>query len=306
MDALGAAPPRGARHRRGAGRLGGRRPLPRVRCGHRRRVGAGGRRADGQPGRRHGALARLDRRVDRPRTGRPRPGRPLGAAARGAHLAGRPRPAPTRPRVRRRSGGGDPRHRRDAARGRQCLPRPAPRGRHPLGARAGIVRVGHHRGGRHLRGPGPTRGHRGPGAAAADRLWPVAAGGAPLHGHQRVRHGARRTGARRVRPCAARPGDRAGPRPGRGPLRGASARPGRRGRARRGAGALVPGPDRGVLAGARRRRRPRPVGWPDPRALAAGPAQPGRRGSAHGVDRRPARRGRRCSRSCAVAAGAAP
>ena len=101
-------------------------------------------------------------------------------------------------------------------------------------------------------------------------------------------------GARRLRPGAAGPG--------RARWRwcwpwcavaGAAARPGRRGRAGRRARAVVRAPGRGVVAGARRRCRPGPVGRPDPEALAARPAQPGRRRRPPGLDRRAARRGGR-------------
>ena len=301
----GGAAPRRARHRRRRGRLRRRRSLPRGRRHHRRGLGAVRRRAHGQQGRRHRALARLDRRMDRRRSRRPRPGRTLGAPARAAHLAGRPPPAAARPRVRRGPGRRTRRRLRDAARGRERLHLPPPRGRHPLGPGPCRVRVGDHRGRLGLRGPGPARGARRPHPAAADRVRVVAARPSSLHGHECVRHGARRGGARCVRPGAARAGLRAGPRAGRGAFAGACARPGRRDRARRRARPVVRPPGRGLLAGARRRGRSGPVGRHDARPLAAGPAQPGWCGRTRWCGPPCPSSRSPCSRSCAVAPGAA-
>ena len=241
----------------------------------------------------------------RPR--RPRPGRPLGAAAGAAHLAGRPPPAAARPRLRRRPRRRAPRHPRDAARGRERLRRPAPRGRHPLGAGPGRVRVGDHRGGAAARSRRAGSGRSSRSCCCRPSpcgLWLLATRRSTATSAFATALG--RRGARGVRPGAARAGVRAGAGAGRGPLAGAGARPGRRGRAGRGAGTVARAPGRGVVAGARRRCRPGPVGRPDARALAARPAQPGGAGAPPGVDRRPARRGRRARARCAAAAGAAP
>ena len=182
-----------------------------------------------------------------------------------------------------------PRRVRDAVRGRQCLPRAAPLGRHPLGAGRRRVRVGDHGGGVGVRGPGPARCRRRARAAAPDRVRAVAAGRPPLDRDQRGRHGAGCPRARRVRPGAARCRVRPGPRDRPGPQPGAGPRPRHRARAGRRARPLVRAPVGGLLAGARRRRRPGPVGRHHARALAARPAQPRRCGRAAGVDRRAAR-----------------
>ena len=106
----------------------------------------------------------------------------------------------------RRGPGRRPRRRlRDAARGRERLHRPPPRGHHALGARAGRVRVGDHRRRLRLGGPGPASGPSSPSSCCRRSragLWLLATRRSTATSAFATALAAR--GARGVRPGAAR------------------------------------------------------------------------------------------------------